>query len=107
MDQYLEDSDKLESKISSLESSVEAELKEVNMLSSRCTELRGLIDELTKLNAALTEENQQVEAKAQAISDILENEREVNGFVVYANRNYGKGTVFDEVEDIGGFTAAR
>jgi DNA-binding Lrp family transcriptional regulator len=78
MDQYLEDSDKLESKISSLESSVEAELKEVNMLSSRCTELRGLIDELTKLNAALTEENQQVEAKAQAISDILENEREVN-----------------------------
>ena len=77
-DQCLEGSVTLESKISSLESLLEAELKEVDMLSSRCNELSDVVDELTKQNAALSEEKQLAETKVQATSDILENERELN-----------------------------
>lgn len=77
-DQYVEDSFKLESKISFLESSLAAELKEVDMLSSRCSELSDMIDELKKQNAALSEENLGVEGKLRAINDILENEQELN-----------------------------
>jgi hypothetical protein len=77
-DQCLEGSVTLESKISSLESLLEAELKEVDMLSSRCNELSDVVDELAKQNAALSEEKQLAETKVQATSDILENERELN-----------------------------